>query len=40
MCLRDRPMDDEIEEARWFSKEEALKNAVSIFDIEAIMRLD
>ena len=35
-----KPKDDEIEEARWFSKEEALKKAVSIFDIEAIMRLD
>jgi len=35
-----RPKDDEIEEARWFSKEEALRRAVSIFDIEAIKRLD
>ena len=33
-------LDDEIEEARWFSKEEALRRAVSIFDIEAIKRLD
>lgn len=33
------PKDDEIEEARWFTKEEALKIAVSKFDIEAISRL-
>mgnify|MGYP006110097205 FL=1 len=32
------PKDDEIEEARWFSREEALYRAVSIFDIEAIQR--
>ncbi|MEC8874000.1 MAG: NUDIX hydrolase [Candidatus Thermoplasmatota archaeon] len=32
------PKDDEIEEARWFSREEALDRAVSIFDIEAIQR--
>jgi 8-oxo-dGTP pyrophosphatase MutT (NUDIX family) len=30
------PKDDEIEEARWFSKEGALQVAVSFFDIEAI----
>jgi len=30
------PKDDEIEEARWFSKAEALQVAVSFFDIEAI----
>jgi ADP-ribose pyrophosphatase YjhB (NUDIX family) len=30
------PKDDEIEEARWFSKEEAMRVAVSEFDIEAI----
>lgn len=30
------PKDDEIEEARWFSKDEAISVAVSIFDIEAI----
>ena len=30
--------DDEIEEARWFSREEALDRAVSFFDIEAIQR--
>jgi len=34
------PKDDEIEEARWFSREEALKRAVSLFDIEAINRLE
>lgn len=34
------PKDDEIEEARWFSKDEALKNAVSLFDIEAIRRVE
>jgi len=33
------PKDDEIEKAEWFSKEEALKKAVSKFDIEAINRL-
>lgn len=32
------PKDDEIEEARWFSKEEALQVAVSLFDIEAIQK--
>lgn len=32
------PKADEIESAEWFSKEEALKVAVSIFDIEAIKR--
>ncbi len=32
------PKDDEIEEARWFSREEALDRAVSIFDAEAIER--
>ena len=30
------PKDDEIEEAKWFEKEEALSVAVSLFDIEAI----
>ena len=30
------PKDDEIEEARWFSKAGALQVAVSFFDIEAI----
>jgi len=30
------PKDDEIEEARWFTKEEALSVAVSEFDIDAI----
>lgn len=33
------PKDDEIEEARWFSKQEALQVAVSLFDIEAIQKL-
>ena len=33
------PKDDEIEEAKWFSFEEAAKLAVSIFDIEAIKRV-
>ncbi len=33
------PKDDEIEEARWFSIDEALKIAVSVFDIEAIKKL-
>ena len=30
------PKDDEIEEARWFAKEEAIRVAVSEFDIDAI----
>ena len=30
------PKDDEIEEARWFTKEEAIRVAVSEFDIDAI----
>ena len=34
------PKDDEIEEARWFSKTDALRVAVSIFDIEAISTID
>lgn len=34
------PKDDEIEEARWFSKTDALGVAVSIFDIEAISTID
>ena len=33
------PKDDEIEEARWFSIEEAEKIAVSMFDLEAIKRV-
>ena len=33
------PKDDEIEKAEWFSKEEALKRAVSKFDVEAINRV-
>jgi len=32
------PKDDEIEEAKWFDKEEALSVAVSLFDIEAITK--
>ncbi|MCH2441884.1 MAG: NUDIX hydrolase [Candidatus Thalassarchaeum sp.] len=32
------PKDDEIEEAKWFNKEEALSIAVSLFDIEAIQK--
>ena len=34
------PKDDEIEEARWFTRKEALSNAVSLFDIEAIHRVE
>ena len=34
------PKDDEIEEARWFSPKEALNIAVSLFDIEAIQRVE
>jgi 8-oxo-dGTP diphosphatase len=33
------PKDDEIEEAKWFAKDDALRNAVSIFDRDAILRL-
>jgi len=33
------PKDDEIEDAQWFSREEALNLAVSLFDIEAIKKL-
>lgn len=33
------PKEDEIEEAKWFSIDEALSHAVSIFDIEAIKRI-
>ena len=29
-------LTEEISEAAWFTKEEALKNAVSLFDAEAI----
>ena len=32
------PKDDEIEEAKWFDKQEALSVAVSLFDIEAIKK--
>ena len=34
------PKDDEIEEARWFSVSDAISIAVSIFDIEALERLE
>ncbi|MBV43956.1 MAG: hypothetical protein CMA54_04170 [Euryarchaeota archaeon] len=34
------PKDDEIEEAKWFSRDEALGQAVSLFDIEAIKRIN
>ena len=34
------PKDDEIEEAKWFSIEDALRNAVSIFDRDAILRIE
>jgi len=34
------PKDDEIEDARWFSKNNALEIAVSLFDIEAIRRVE
>ena len=33
------PKDDEIEDARWFSKNEALEKMVSVFDAEAIRKL-
>ena len=33
------PKDDEIEDAMWFNVSEALDNAVSIFDIEALRRV-
>jgi len=33
------PKDDEIEEAKWFTRDEALSIAVSTFDIEAIEKL-
>lgn len=33
------PKDDEIEDVRWFSIEEALERSVSYFDIQAINRL-
>ena len=35
-----KPKKGEIEEARWFTKEDALKNAVSMFDRDAILRLN
>lgn len=33
------PKEDEIEEAMWFSIADAIDNAVSIFDIEALRKL-
>ena len=33
------PKQDEIEEAMWFNISDAIDNAVSIFDIEALNRL-
>ena len=30
------PKDDEIEEARWFSRDEAISKAISVFDRDAI----
>ena len=33
------PKKGEIEEAKWFTKENALRNSVSLFDKEAIMSL-
>lgn len=35
-----KPKEGEIEEARWFNKEDALRNAVSMFDRDAILRLN
>ena len=34
------PKEDEIEEAKWFSIDDALRNAVSIFDRDAILRIE
>ncbi len=34
------PKDDEIEEAKWFTIDDALRNAVSIFDRDAILRIE
>ena len=33
------PKADEIEEARWFSMQQALANAASLFDVEALRML-
>jgi ADP-ribose pyrophosphatase YjhB (NUDIX family) len=33
------PKEDEIEEAKWFTKSDALRNAVSIFDRDAILKI-
>jgi NADH pyrophosphatase NudC (nudix superfamily) len=33
------PKKGEIEEAKWFTKENALRNSVSLFDKEAILSL-
>ncbi len=37
--LHFNPKPDEIEEARWFPIEEALANAASLFDVEALRML-
>ena len=34
-----KPKSDEIEEVRWFSFEEALARAASLFDVEALRSL-
>ena len=34
-----KPKKGEIEEVRWFSRENALRNSVSLFDKEAILSL-
>jgi ADP-ribose pyrophosphatase YjhB (NUDIX family) len=34
------PKKDEIEEAKWFTKENALRNSVSLFDKEALLALN
>ena len=34
------PKKGEIEEAKWFTKENALRNSVSLFDKEAILSLE
>jgi 8-oxo-dGTP pyrophosphatase MutT (NUDIX family) len=34
------PKADEIEEARWFSVEEALARAASLFDVEALRLME
>ena len=34
-----KPKKGEIEEVRWFSRENAIRNSVSLFDKEAILSL-